>query len=197
MHTLTTTKSALKIAAASLKRGGIIVVPTDTAYGLAVDPFNKKAVNKLYALKSRVSSKKIPWVAANVKQINRFFKLSKIEKKLARQFWPGPLSLVLYPNHGQKKIAVRIPDHSVLRHLCHHANGPLTATSANISGQKETYSITSVLKQFKNKKFKPDYIINAGRLKKRKPSTIIELKDDKIIMHRPGPISMKTIKKYV
>jgi L-threonylcarbamoyladenylate synthase len=83
-----------------------------------------------------------------------------------------------------------MPNNTIALDLAKHLKRPITATSANLSGQPDVYSAASIEKQFEKKKFQPDIIINAGRLPKRKPSTVVKVDDGKITVLRQGPIKI-------
>ncbi len=120
-------------AIAFLKRGGVIVYPTDTAYGLGGFFNSRKVAAKILKIKKR-KDEKFTLIAADLKQVNKYFKLNKLQLKLAKKYWPGPLSLVV-----SKKYAVRVPDNIIARKLARRAGRPLIATSANISGGRRLW----------------------------------------------------------
>ncbi|MDZ7799040.1 MAG: L-threonylcarbamoyladenylate synthase [Patescibacteria group bacterium] len=173
-----------------LKNDGVIVYPTDTAYGLAADFFSEKALKKVYRIKQRPLSKKIALIASSLAPVKKYFCLNKKELSLAKKYWPGPLTLILKLKNKEKKVGVRVPDFKMARELAKNFEKPITATSANLSGQPNPYSASQVVRQFKNKKNQPDLIIDAGRLKKIKPSTVAEIINDKIKIIRKGPINL-------
>lgn len=174
----------------ALKRRGVVVIPTDTAYGLAGNFFDSKVLKKLFLIKNRPKNKRVALVASSLKQVNKFFRLNTDELALAKKYWPGPLTIILPLKKNRKRIGVRVPKLKIAREICRRFGKPLTATSANISGGQECYDIQEVIKQFKNRRCPPDLIIDAGRLKKVKPSTLIILKKDKIKILREGPIKL-------
>jgi L-threonylcarbamoyladenylate synthase len=197
-------KQEIEKAIAILKSGGVVVFPTDTAYGLAVDATNFSAVRKLYALKGRDFRKPIhiifpsvEWLAANVV-------LDKKSLKLMNKFLPGPLTVIaklksknkaLNKIKGSTGIGLRFPKDQIALKLAQDLAKPITATSANISGSANTYSITEVKKQFAKSKYKPDFYLDSGRLKKVKPSTIVSVVGNNARILREGPISETEIKR--
>lgn len=189
--------AGIKQATGLLQRGGVVVIPTDTAYGLAADPRIKSAVKRIFKIKQRPPEKALPWVAGSLAQVERHFLLTAAERRVATALWPGPLSLVLRLRRGRQRIAVRVPALALLRKLCLLVGYPLTATSANISGRPTAYSIASVKRQFVAALVKPDAIIDGGTLHRRAPSTIADLSGRQLRLHRVGPISLALIKKYV
>lgn len=135
--------TTIKAAVAALRRGLIVGVPTDTVYGLAVDPLNAEAVAALFELKGRPDEKALPVLAATVSQLRDLVDMPPNIEDIARRHWPGPLTLVLrrrvelpdWVGDGElETIAVRIPDHPTALSLL-GAAGPLAVTSANRSGE--------------------------------------------------------------
>ncbi len=195
MLVLKTAAGSLKKAVALLQGDRVIVYPTDTAYGLGCDALNKKAVKRIYKIKNRPAAKALPTIVGSLNLAKKFFKFTPQELRLAKKYWPAPLSLVLEikgSGFGIRdsglRIAVRVPDSKIARFLSSKLDRPIVSTSANISGKGECYSIKDVLKQFENKKHQPDLILDGGKLKKRKPSTIIQVKDGEIEILRKGPV---------
>ena len=189
-----------------LKAGGIVVYPTDTSYGLAVDATNVKAVKKLYRLKGRNFKKPIHIILPSKLSIGIFARISPWAKKLIDKFMPGPITLVLplkakaksfkMLSAGTKSLGIRQPDNKTALNLVKRFGRPITTTSANISGQPNCYSVAEVEKQFKNSKIQPDFYLDGGKLAKNKPSTVLSLiKNVKIL--RVGPISEKQIKQVL
>ncbi len=185
-----------------LKEGGSVVYPTDTAYGLAVDATNAKAVEKLYRLKGRDFKKPVHVIASN-NWIPQIVKLNVNAKKLIKKFFPGPLTIILpMTAKGKswqklsaktKTMGIRQPNNKIALALVKAFGKPITTTSANVSGQPNCYSIAAVKRQFKDKKIKPDYYLKGGKLRAIRPSTIVSaIKDVKIL--RQGPITEKQIK---
>src|SRR3954471_24758266 len=135
--------AAMTQAATILRDGGLIAFPTDTVYGLAVDPRQDDAVERLYDAKGRDRGLAIPLIAGRIEQALEAARLGARERRLAEAFWPGPLSIVLpaLPTIAVAvrgpggTVAVRVPDHAVARGLALALGFPITATSANLSGQ--------------------------------------------------------------
>ncbi|MFH0951597.1 MAG: L-threonylcarbamoyladenylate synthase [Patescibacteria group bacterium] len=197
MEILTTRLSDLKKVVKYIDQGQVIIIPTDTAYGLAADPDDHRAVNRLYKIKGRPKDKALPWIAGSLRQVREYFILSPAEEKLADKFWPGPLSMVLRRKGKKERIAIRVPANAIARNICLLSGRPLTATSANLSGKNNVYSMRTAIVQFDKSADRPYAIIAAGRLRKKEPSTIIELTRNRLIIHRPGPVSRERIIKYV
>lgn len=130
-------------AAESIARGGIVALPTDTLYGLAVDPRLSAAVEALYRIKGRNSEQPLPVIAADEAQVERCVgPLAGVARQLARKWWPGPLTLVIEaaPDLASAlrspggRVAVRVPAHAIARALPASVGYVVTSTSANLSG---------------------------------------------------------------
>ncbi len=192
----------LALATDHLKTGGVIIYPTDTAYAIGCAYDNKAAIRQIMKYKGRRDSK-FTLIASSLQQVEKFFPLTSIQKKLARTYWPGPLSIVV-----SKQFAVRVPDQEIARSLARRVGKPLIATSFNKSGEPEVYDLTYYAKAFITHRAerggysanRPVYrgwldgneicIINLGPLPKRKPSTVVEYKNNQLIVHRRGSITL-------
>lgn len=154
----------------------IFIYPTDTAYAIGCDFRNQAAIKKIMAIKGR-KDPKFTVIASSLFQVEKFFKFNKIQRKLAKKYWPGPLSIVV-----SRQFAVRVPNQPIARQLARAVGAPIIATSFNKSGQPENYSL-------KNTIIPPDVmVLNIGTLPKQKPSTVVECINNKIIVHRQGKI---------
>lgn len=188
-------------AAKVILDSGSVVIPTDTAYGLAVNALDRKAVLKLVKLKRRPKGKPFPLAIKNIEQGKKLAYFNKKALILARKFWPGALTLVLDKKElvpgilcsDQDKIGLRIPDSPVCKMLARILEFPYTITSANVSRQKTPYEAKEVVSQFLNQREKPDLILDGGRLLSRKPSTVVEVSGEKIKVLREGDIASKEI----
>ena len=127
---------------ALLARGGVLAIPTESSYGLAADPRSAAGVDAIYRIKARERGKPLPVVAADLDQIGSLgVAVDEEAVRLAATVWPAPLSVLLPiagplpAAAGEPALAVRIPDHALLRRLLRGLGLPLTATSANLSGE--------------------------------------------------------------
>jgi len=140
-------------AAAILRDGGIVAYPTDTLYGLAANPASAAAMAQLYRIKGRPVDLAIPLIASGIAQIEAAGgALGPATRRLAEAFWPGPLTLVIpaWPgldpsvHAGRGTVAIRVPDHPVACMLAEACGWPITATSANKSGEPSTMAPEAV-----------------------------------------------------
>ncbi len=183
-------KKTIELAIKILKNGGSVIFPTETAYGLAVDATNKKAIQKVFKIKQRPIEKSLSWIVASVAMAKKYVKFSPPALKLAKKYWPGPLTIVLPSRRGRGTRALRISSNKIAHALSRYLGRPIVSTSANLSGLPACYSATAAARQFKKQKFQPDIILNAGRLPKRAPSNIIKIEGKKIITLRHGAIRL-------
>ena len=182
-----------------LKKGGVVMYPTDTAYGLAADIEGGAGIENIFKIKGRIKQKTLPLIAGSRAMADKYVNWTPMGKKMAQKFWPGPLTLVLESRImnfeskicrkyviRQGKIAIRVPDNKIAQMISKKLGRPITSTSANISGKNECYSVAEFLNQAIGKKWLPDLILDAGKLPKRKPSTIVDATKDQIIVIRKG-----------
>ncbi len=180
-----------------LKEGGLIIVPSDTVYGLIVDPTNRRAVEKLIAFKNRPPGKAVSIFVSDLKMLENEVDVNDRQKNLLNKLLPGPFTIVLESKHCVDKLlesergtlGVRFPDYSFIVNLVRQYGKPLTATSANLSGRSPHYSIETLLKELpKNKKSLIDLVIDAGQLPRNKPSTIVDLSQEEVKVIRKGDL---------
>jgi len=176
--------SVIAEAVAVLRDGGLIVLPTDTVYGLAALP---EHVERLYVAKKRPPEKQIAWLVAEIQHVPVI--LSPLAKRLAKAFWPGPLTLVI--PHGNGSIGLRVPDHPVALALLCAIGGPIAVTSANVSGESPAHSATNAGRAVGSH---ADLILDAGPTPGGTASTVVRLQDDRIELLRKGTIHMAKIR---
>jgi len=174
-------QSALDRAAEAIRHAGVVALPTDTLYGLAVDPASDEAVRRLFAAKGRGGDRAVPLIAADLEQvIEQLGALSPLASSLAERFWPGPLTLlVLAPprlvaevSGGTGRVGVRVPAHQVARGLCRTCGHILTATSANPSGEPAPADPDAVAASLG---LVIDVLLDAGKTTGGLPSTIVDV----------------------
>jgi L-threonylcarbamoyladenylate synthase len=183
-----------------LQNGGVIAFPTDTVYGLGADAFNAMAVEKIYEIKKRPKHRQFPLLIADVERLTSLTEsIPGIAWFLARQFWPGGLTLVLSKAASlpaylaiESTIAVRIPNHHVCLALIQNLGNPIIGTSANISGQPAALTAEEVEQQLGGK---IDFIINGGKCPGGKESTIVDVARESPIILRQGIIPSAEIDK--
>ena len=180
-----------------IEDGGIVVFPTETAYGIAADATSRVAVEKVYEAKKRPRSKGLTAIVDSLKTAEKYAELSNRERKVIEKFMPGPLTLVgekksSVPDNLNEDFAFRISSGEVADRLSEV--GPITATSANVSGQDTSYSIEDISDELLDK---VDYVIDAGELNEGPTSTIAAIREDDVKVFREGPIKKKELEKVL
>jgi tRNA threonylcarbamoyl adenosine modification protein (Sua5/YciO/YrdC/YwlC family) len=182
------TSSSLQEVAArtavALRLGQVVVLPTDTVYGLAADSTVPGAADRLFRIKGRDLHKPVALLAADLADIEAYGgRLSPAAQKLARRFWPGALTLVLPAGEGFE--GFRIPDLAVTREILRAAGGVLRVTSANRSGESPALSAEDALQQLGAD---VDLIVNAGPAPGQIPSTVVKVDGNRMTVLRAGAI---------
>lgn len=193
---VTCNPEGIRKAVSTLKKGGTIVFPTDTVYGLGCDPFNEKAVNSIYKIKKRKKSQLLPVLGASKKEITKIAFFDDMSNLIAENFWPGQVTLILKLKDKKiaksmmlnNKIAVRVPQNQCVLKLLKKCK-LLIGTSANYSGTDSFTNANECMKKFSGF----DLIINDGVTSSKKSSTIVEVVKGKLKIHRYGNISKKEI----
>lgn len=187
----------LNTAAEVIWRGGLVVFPSDSVYGLAVDPTDQEAVNKLLSFKERWPGKAVSIAVADKKMAEEFVVLGDNARNIYDNLLPGPFTIVSEGKHKVAKgieaengtLGIRIPDYKLILDLVIKLKGPMTATSANLSGRTPHYSVQSFLKTLSDKKKSMiDLVIDGGKLPKNLPSTVIDLTEPDIKILRRGDL---------
>lgn len=176
-----------------LQRGDLIAFPTDTVYGLGALAFNAQAIERLYIAKDRPSEKAIAVLVGDTDALYLITsQMNDLALRLARRFWPGPLTLVVprQPSLPENisshfTIGVRMPDHPVAIDLLCQV-GPLAVTSANLSGQASACTAQEVYSQLAGR---IPLILDGGVTPGGTASTVVDCTGDKPIILRPGPIT--------
>lgn len=188
----------LQRAAAALRAGEIVAFPTDTFYGLAVDPTIGAAVARLFEAKGRPADRAVPLIAADAAGIAQMFgALTADARRLADRFWPGPLSLVLTapPSFAavaaaDGTVAVRVPAHDVARGLARAAGGTITATSANLSGAPPAIAAHSVVASLGAA---VAVVLDGGDAPGGTPSTIVDARARPVRLVRAGAVPWERV----
>jgi L-threonylcarbamoyladenylate synthase len=191
--------AALAKAADTLKKGGLIAYPTETFYGLGVRFDARKALEKLYRIKKRSRQKALPLIIGERRMLELIVSvISRPAEILIKNFWPGPLTLLLPAKPGLSglvtaqtgKVAVRIPGESFALELARSLAFPITATSANVSGMPPADNAKDVIGYFGDA---VDIIIDCGKAPGGWPSTIVDASREKVLFLRAGAISREKV----
>ncbi len=187
-----------------LKAGEVLGMPTDTFYGLASDPFNLRAVERIYDIKSRSRHKPLSLLIESVEQAEELTKdLLPEFYLLTERFWPGPLTLIvraaprlpLKVTANSGNVALRVPAAAIPLAVIRKAGVPVTATSANLSGASECTTAIGVREQLRGRL---NIIVDGGPSPRDVPSTIVDLTVDEIgtpcwRIQREGAVSAQEI----
>lgn len=177
MNEIECTSTQIAQAADVVKSGGVVCFPTRSLYGLGADPFSQTAVDKVYAVKARDKVEPLLVLIPDMSWVKRLAFVSALALKFMERFWPGPLTIILNAKEdlpasaGSEKIGLRMDAHPMACALIQAVGAPVTATSANISGQPAVGDLALLDATFKQRL---DYILDAGPLPKGYGSTIID-----------------------
>jgi L-threonylcarbamoyladenylate synthase len=186
---------ALSGALAALRRGDIIVFPTETLYGLGADALAGAAVEKVFQLKGRDSNNPLPVLIADITMLERLVvTVPRLAKDLMDYFWPGPLTLVLPARNDIPKplvnatggIGVRISSQPVATRLVRLLGHPITATSANPSGQEPARTLDEARNYFTRS---VEVFVDGGALSSKRGSTVVEATETAVRIIRQGEIA--------
>ena len=184
--------SVVRQAAGMIRRGLIVAYPTDTLYGLAVDPRNAVAVRRLFDLKGRAETSALTLIAADLAQVREAGAMTAAGERLAERWWPGPLTVVLDAAPvlaaetlaGGRTVGIRIPRHPVAVALAREAGFPVTATSANRSGAPAVSTAEAAAEALPD----VDAILDAGPAPGGAPSTIVNATGPEVTLVRAGVV---------
>ena len=188
-----------------LKSGGLAAIPTETVYGLAADALNGEAVAKIFAAKGRPMDNPLIVHVAEFEDIERFALVREIPeaaKKLAKVFWPGPLTIIMkkggvIPDEvsaGLDTVAIRLPSHPSARAIIKAADTPLAAPSANLSGSPSPTTAQHVMNDMDGK---IDAVFDGGACGVGVESTVITLAEDTPRLLRPGRVTLEQLREVL
>lgn len=189
MQTFKTSKESINKAIEVLNNSGIVIIPTETVYGVIARLDDEKAFKKIYEAKNRPLDKPLAIFLANPSEVSDYTQeISKKAKELMRKYWPGPLTLIFkksekVPNIICGKLStvgIRIPDHKIPQAILKEC-GPLVATSANKSGEPAPTSAQEVT-------IDADLLIDGGPIMHGKASTVVDVSQDPPLILREGNI---------
>ena len=197
MDILEPLKSRILAASQVARRGGLVIYPTETVYGLGCNPFDIDAVKRVFQVKGQ-RRKPVPILASSINYIEKIACVTRDGKILAQRFWPGPLTLIflkkrLLPDVVTSRldtVGVRIPKHDVARELIRLCGGLLIGTSANVSGEQPPRTVEEIPQELKKQ---VDTVIDCGSTEYGMPSTIADLSRGKLRMVREGPVGLKEL----
>lgn len=183
-----------------LRKGGVVVYPTETAYGFGADARSARAVERLMAIKGREGWKTPPLIMATEEMVHQEAVIGSVLMPYVQQFWPGPLTIVVPVRSDAQvcadvvrsgTIAVRVSSHPVAQVLSAQLGAPIVSTSANVAGQPTCFSVKEVQAQFRGRVLVPDFYVDAGILENGPLSTIIMEQAGEVVVLRPGACEIK------
>jgi len=200
---LPATPEGLAAAAAVLDGGGLAAFPTDTVYGIGCRADDAEAIGRLFAAKRRPVDKQVPILAASLDQLAAFgYVVDDQVRALAARWWPGPLTIVVRAEDAARTTAgksptqaFRVPDHAVALDLIERS-GPLATSSANRSGEPETYDADDILVAFADDDLL-DAVIDGGRVPGGIASTVLDLAGGQARLLREGPITREELAEVI
>lgn len=180
------TDNAIKEGADIIKKGGLVIYPTDTLYGLGANATDENAVKKVFDLKKREHNKPLSIAVCDLKMVRKYTSFSSRDMKVMEAFFPGPITLILKKRNlpesltaGSGKVGVRIPDSRTALKLIMKAGVPIISTSANISGREPPATADDAVEQLP----RVDMVLDGGRLS-GVPSVVVDLTDDPPVILR-------------
>ena len=191
----------LKAPAEAIKEGKLVIFPTETVYGIGANAIDEEAVRNIYIAKGRASDNPLIAHISDIKMLDDLvLEVGEIERKLIKNFWPGPLTIVfnkkpIVPDiitGGLDTVAVRMPSNEIAHKLIEYSNCPIAAPSANISGKPSGTQIEDIIEELDGK---VEYIIDNGKVDIGVESTVIRVVDNVVHILRPGKITPEDIEK--
>ncbi len=198
LHPVTPQHRYINKAVEVLKKGGVIIYPTDTVYGFGCDIFNKEALERVYYIKNEAITKLFSFLCSDLKDIAKYAKVSDYSYKIMKKCLPGPYTFVLPAAREvpkklwtrRKTVGIRVPDSNIARTLAQELGNPIISTSVTSRKGDLYYRPEEIRSVFQTQ---VDLMLNGGELN-GEPSSIIDLSEDypEIIREGSGDISMFT-----
>jgi L-threonylcarbamoyladenylate synthase len=193
---------ALEAAVHVLREGGLVCFPTDTVYGIGAAAGDDAAVRRLFAVKGRPPDKPLPLLLAEAGDATRVAELTPLGKTLASRFWPGALTIVMRKSPSYRSlalaagdtVALRVPDHELVRRIVRDLGGPVTGTSANRAGAPAPVSAAEVAFQLGEM---VELIIDGGRSRERVESTVVDITSTPPVVLREGAVSREEVEEVL
>jgi len=190
-------KESIREAAATILKGGLVVYPTDTVYGLGCDPFDKEAVNKVADVKRRIKGN-FPVLVETIEKAKELGEVDGDAETLALRFWPGPLTIVVSSRAElpssivgtDRMVGLRVPGRKDTLDFISMCGGSIVGTSANISGAPSMRRADEALKIFEGK---VDLVLDGGSLAKSPESTVVRATSKRVDILREGAVSRQEI----
>src|SRR3989344_3885958 len=176
----------LEKAIAVLKKGGIVIFPTDTVYGIGCLFDNPKAVDRIYEIKKTPTNQPFPILVSNLSQVEDLAVINKTGEGIIKKYWPGALTIVLDSKNGKEKIGFRMPDSALIKSIIDGVGMPLIGTSANLHGSDAPKSYEELDSDFAKL---ADFVLE-GKCQLGAESTVVDATGDVPDILRQGAIKL-------
>ena len=194
-------KQEIEEAAEEIKKGNLVIFPTETVYGIGANALDENAVKKIFEAKGRAQDNPLIVHVANIDMVKTIVEhIGTLEQKLIEKFWPGPLTIIMkrksdkvIPNivtANLDTVGIRMPSNLLAKELIEKAGVPIAAPSANVSGKPSGTNIEDIKEEFEGK---VSYILDGGSTDIGLESTVIKVENDKIDILRPGKITKEQL----
>lgn len=188
----------------ALKKGKIVVFPTDTVYGIGTNAYDKDACERIYEVKGRSKNKPLSILISDISMLKEMVKnISEVEQKLIDAFWPGPLTIKFKKREGilpsvvsasDEYVRIRLIKEGLIYKLIKTSGVPIVAPSANLSGSSTGTKIENIVKELGGK---VDYILDCGDIESDTVSTIVQVENGQVLIIREGKIKKEELEKVV
>lgn len=196
-------KEQIEEAGQIIRKGGLVVFPTETVYGIGANALSEGATKKIFQAKGRASDNPLIVHISHIEMLKDLVvEPTLLEKKLMDQFWPGPLTIILKRKNkqvipdtvtaGLDTVGIRMPNHPVAQELIKKSQVPIAAPSANVSGRPSGTDLKDIIQELGDK---VDCMIDTGIVEIGVESTVIQVVDEKIRILRPGKITKEELEK--
>lgn len=194
---------AIRVAADAIRRGELVVFPTETVYGLAADAFNVTAVKRVFDAKGRFEKQPLPVQVASLDDVSMAAEFIPDDARhLAELYWPGPLTLVLTKSAalpssvtgGSETVGVRVPDHPIALALLNELGSPIVATSANVSGDPPATNAADAIREVGEY---VSVVVEGGESRFGTASTVVDVSASPARIIRRGSISVEDVRKVL
>lgn len=180
-----------------IKDGGVVIMPTDTIYGIIADATNEYAIQRVYEMKKRNENKPMLMLVNSIEMLENYVSsISDIERKLIDELWPGALTIIFKKRNvsdlltgGLDTVGIRFPDNELLIDIMNEINVPLLSTSVNVSGDESATCINNISNSILDN---VDYVFDVGECK-GEPSTIVVVNNNELKVLREGVIKSNEI----
>ncbi len=185
-----------------LRKGGTVVYPTDTIYGLGCNALDYKAVETVYRIKDRPLEKPLSIIARNIDWVKELAVVPTKLEPILQKLWPGAITVILPKKSsipsvvtgGSDSVGIRVPDFEFTEKLLGKFGYPIVSTSANMAGSDtDSWKISAVIEDFKPRMWQPDLVLDAGDLHRSAPSTVIDFTAIKPKILRMGAVKPSQI----